>query len=303
VRRDPQRRPLPSSEQAGAHCMRRPHRCLWRAGAMFIGKNFGSGKRAIRAIWSTRLVDHVLIIRAMLLHNLRIKYLNRPAGFLAEFLRPAFVCVLHYFTFWAVNKKMPPGVSLEQFIWGAFLVWFTFSQIYFVLERSHSARVPRFPGVSRMHMRLAICVWSVISNATFTYVSVLLIIFRDNITFPDVPLTALILLITVTLAFGSALLSEAICRVVPFLEVVFHLFPWLIFLSSGIYFSIVYVPQKLAVVDIYNPVLHLVEYERYAFNPGYPIGLVSLWYPAACGISLLLLGLALNRRLRYRVAV
>jgi ABC-type polysaccharide/polyol phosphate export permease len=116
-------------------------------------------------------------------------------------------------------------------------------------------------------------------------------------------LTAYLVLLTAMIGLGFGLLSEAICRVVPILQPFFHLFPWLIFLSSGIYFSIVNVPEQLAIVDVYNPVLHLVEYERYAFDPGYPIGLVSLWYPAACAAGLLLLGLAMNRHFRYKVAV
>jgi ABC-type polysaccharide/polyol phosphate export permease len=253
---------------------------------------------------STGIVDQILIIRALLLRNLRLRYLNHPTGLFADFLRPAVVCIFHYFTFWAMNKKMPPGVSLEQFIWGAFLVWFTFSQIYFTLERARSRGTPRFPGVTAMHMRLAICAWSLTANVIFAYVSVLLMmVFGDNIALPDVPLTAFILLLTAMLGLGFGMLSEAICRVVPFLELFFHLFPWLIFLSSGIYFSIVNAPRQLAVVDLYNPVLHLVEYERYAFAPGYPITLVSLWYPAACATGVLLVGLALNRRLRYTVAV
>jgi ABC-type polysaccharide/polyol phosphate export permease len=224
-------------------------------------------------------------------------------GLLAEFVRPAAICILHYFTFWAVNKKMPSGVSLEQFIWAAFLVWFTFSQIYFTLEKTHSGGTLRFPGVSAMHLRLAICAWSVSANAVFTYVSVLLMmVFGDNIALPDVPLTAYILLLTAMLGLGLGLFSEAVCRVVPFLEIFFHLFPWMIFLSSGIYFSIMNVPRQLAVVDLYNPVLHLVEYERYAFDAGYPIALVSWSYPTACATGVLLVGLALNRRLRYTVA-
>jgi ABC-type polysaccharide/polyol phosphate export permease len=260
-------------------------------------------RRTAQARPSTGIVGHILIIRALLLRNLRLRYQNRPAGLFAEFVRPAVVCILHYFTFWAINKKMPPGVSLEQFIWAAFLVWFAFSQIYFNLERTRSSGSANFPGVSAMHLRLAICAWSLTVNAVFTCVSVLLMmVFGDNIAFPDVPLTAFVLLLTAMLGLGLGMLSEAVCRVVPFLELFFHLFPWLIFLSSGIYFSVVNVPRQLAVVDLYNPVLHLVEYERYAFDSGYPITLVSLWYPTACATGFLLLGLALNRRLRYTVA-
>jgi capsular polysaccharide transport system permease protein len=220
-----------------------------------------------------------------------------------EFLRPAIACVVHYFVFWALNKLMPPGVSLEQFIWAAFVVWFTLIQTYQGLQQPNRTNAPPFPGVSRMHMRLAICAWAVLANATFCYVSVfIMMIFGDNIGIPNIPLTALILLIAAAMGFGIGLLVEAICRVVPLLDPVFHLMPYIMFISAGIYFSTATEPPVMAAIFVYSPILHLIEYERYAFNPGYPVGFVSLTYPAFCAAALLVLGLTANRRFRYKTS-
>jgi ABC-type polysaccharide/polyol phosphate export permease len=250
----------------------------------------------------TQLVDHILIIRALVLRNIKLRYLNRPAGFLLEFFRPGIACIAHYYLFWAINKPMPPGMSLEQYIWAAFTVWLTFIRIYGDLQQPGRVKIPPFPGVTRMHARLAICVWMVIVNATFCYGSVLLMkIFGDQIAFPNIPLTAVVLLLAAILGLGVGMIVEGICRAVPLLEPFFHLTPYLLFISSGIYMTVAMAPPFMANLLLYFPNIHLCDYERYAFNPGYPIYLDSLSYAATCAIGILTLGLLINRRLRYTV--
>jgi capsular polysaccharide transport system permease protein len=248
---------------------------------------------------SVTLVDHIFIIRALLLRDLRLKYLSQPAGIFLEFLRPTLVCVLHYVVFLATGRPMAANIRLEQFIWGGFTIWLIFSTIAAML---HSARVgmkPPFPGATTMHMRMALAIWPVIVFTSFTYISVgLMIVFGDGIKFPDIPLTALLIFLTLAIAFGWGLLIEGIGRLVPLIAPITHFIPWLLFLSSGIYFSTATIPPQILAVDLFNPVLHLVEFERYAFDPGYPVYMVNLTYPALCAAILPLLGLALNRHIR-----
>ena len=248
---------------------------------------------------SLSLIDHIFIIRTLLLRDLRLKYLSHPAGIFLEFLRPTLVCGLHYFVFWATGRVFAASIPLEQFIWGGFMIWFIFSTVTAML---HSGRVSMklpFPGVSAMHVRIAVCIWPVIIFTCFTYISVALMkIFGDNIDFPNIPLSAVLILLTAAIGFGWGLLIEGLGRMVPLIEPVTHFIPWLLFLSSGIYFSTANLPPQILIVDLYNPMLHLLEFERYAFDPGYPVFLVNLTYPAICAAVLLLLGLALNRHIR-----
>ena len=244
------------------------------------------------------LTDHLMIIRALIFRMVRVKFMRAPAGFLLEFFQPTLSCVAHYFIFWAVSKGMPPGMSLEQFIWGAFTPWLTFSQTYHVLERLPGSKAPPIPGVTAMHARLVHVVWNIVSKGAFCYGSVaIMIVFGDNITFPNVPLTALILVLAATLGMGLGMSIEGICRVAPALDSIFHMLSYGLFITAGIYFSVSTSPLILMKFFVYNPLLHLVEYERYAFDPGYPVNLVSLTYPLAWAAGLLLSGLLINRRL------
>jgi capsular polysaccharide transport system permease protein len=190
---------------------------------------------------------------------------------------------------------------MEEFIWAGFMVWFVFSQICFGLQWRPPPRPP-FPGVTVMHMRLAMCAWPLIANGLFCYVSVfIMFIFGDDIRVPDVPLTCFVLLLAAMLGFGWGLFSEGICRAAPILGPLFHFIPWLVFLSSGIYFSVTSVPIQMATVDVYNPMLHLLEFERKAFDRSYPVSLLSLSYPATCAVVILFAGLIVNRYFRLTV--
>jgi capsular polysaccharide transport system permease protein len=261
---------------------------------------FASLSRGAKPGSPTYLVDHLFIIRALTLRNVRAKFIRSPLGFFMEFFAPALSCAAHYLIFWAGNKAMPPGTSLEQFIWAAFAVWLTFSNIYHTVERQVASKAPPIPGVTSMHVRMSHVAWNLISKTLFLYGSVALMkLFGDNVNFPDVPLTALILGIATVMGVGLGLSIDGICRVAPIFEPIFHILSYVLFITTGIYFSASQMPVSFATVFLYNPLLHLVEYERYAFNSGYPINVVSLHYPASWAAGLLLFGLMMNRRLRY----
>ena len=74
-------------------------------------------------------------------------------------------------------------------------------------------------------------------------------------------------------------------------KIIVKLMMWAIFVTSGQYISITSVRRTFAEILWFNPLLHLVEYERHAFDPGYPIALVTLIYPAAIAVALLMLAL------------
>lgn len=250
---------------------------------------------------SISLVDHVQLIRAILLRNIRLKNLKQPSGFLAEFLRPSVICVAHYFVFWAIGKQMPAGIAIEQFVWAAFTVWLTFNQIYTGLQLPLWAKAPPIPGATTMHARVALAVWATMSNITFCYISIfLMILFGDDIAIPNLPLTVVILLLAATLGFGLGLFVEAVCRQIPALYPIFHLLPYFLFITTGVYYSVATTPPAITPIFLYAPLLHLIEYERYAFESGYPTALVSLSYPAVCAACCLLIGLAVSRRVRHK---
>jgi capsular polysaccharide transport system permease protein len=244
-------------------------------------------------------LDHVLILRALILHFLRVKYRNNPFGAVMEFFRPVVVCVAHYILFSFVKKAIPPQTPIEVFVLAGFSVWFAYAHSYVAaFTKFHGGS--GFPGVTRMHIRIAKCAWEFFANIFFLYASVFCLkMCGDDIWIPDVPMTVGLFAITIALGLGVGLIWEAACRLAPVLEPFAHNFPWLVFVSAGIYFSLSLLPTFMADIFQYNPVLHLLELERYASDPGYPTALLSVPYAATCAALALLFGLLVNRHLRY----
>jgi capsular polysaccharide transport system permease protein len=246
-------------------------------------------------------MDTIFIVRALLLHDLRRRYMNSSIGFLSEFLRPTMICAAHWVLFSIVSRSLPQNLPIECFVLGGFSVWFTYSGSYHAgLAKLYYASV--LPGVTRMHVRMAHCAWAYFSNVFFLYVCVFgLKFFGDPIPIPDVPATAIILFTAGTMGFGVGLIWEGICRIAPYMEMIAHVFPWVLYVSSGIYFSLAQEITQMAAVFVWNPLLHLLELERWAFNPGYPIGEISPLYAGECAVGALLIGLLTNRKFRLLI--
>ena len=69
-------------------------------------------------------------------------------------------------------------------------------------------------------------------------------------------------------------------------------------MTAGLYFSLSLTPPEIAAWFWYNPLIHLLDYERHAFDPGYPVALLDLRYPAVVAAGTLLFGLLVHRGTR-----
>lgn len=248
------------------------------------------------------LLDHLFILRALILRYLRLKYRDNHFGVMMEFFRITVVVVCHYFAFWVRNKRMPADIPIETFVISSFAVWYALKDAWKATDGGW--RLPQgqalMPGVTPMHMRLAKAGWGFLKALSFCLAApVLLNLFGDRLDFPNVPLTVLIFLIATGIGFGCGMIVEALSHVWPASHLVSHVVLWLIYMTGGHYVSIVYLPWVTEQVFWFNPLLQLTEYQRNAAFPGYPIGLVGLLYPALFAAATLPIGLMLQRWLRH----
>lgn len=247
------------------------------------------------------LVDHLFILRALILRNIRFKYRDNAFGVVMQYFRISSVIVAHYFLFWVRSKPLPGHIPLECFVIAAFSNWYAFKDTFKATEGGWKFGATVVPGISQMHMRLAKAAWAFISTLFFSLIAaVVLNAFGDNVNYPDLGLTTLIIAISSALGFGFGLVVEALEDKWPMVEPVSHLLLWILFVTSGIYWSLAQTPPVVAAVFWWNPILNLTEYNRHSFEAGYPVALVSLLYPAVCAAGLWLIGLSLNRWLRAR---
>jgi ABC-type polysaccharide/polyol phosphate export permease len=278
-------------------------------GAAPNGGAAGAGVLAIpglaRADGSPRvgLIDHLFILRALILRSLRLKYRDNAFGISLEFVRIIVVVVCHYFAFWVKNKRMPAEIPIEVFVINSFAVWYAFKDAY--VAANGGWRLPAGPalmlGVTPMHMRLAKSGWGFLKALLFCLAApVLLNLFGDRLDYPDVLLTLVIFVIAGGAGFGYGMVVEQLAHRWPIVDVIAHNLLWLIYMTSGHYTSIVYLPWVVEQVFWFNPVLQLTEYQRHAAFFGYPVSLVTLTYPAEFAVATLFIGLTLHRWQRRR---
>ncbi len=251
---------------------------------------------------ATRIFDDVLIIRALILRNLRNKYRHNPLGLMLEFLQPIVVCTVHYWYFALAGRNVPNDDYLV-FVIGGFTIWFCFVYAFMgTLQRTGGANgVNKIPGVTEMHICLARSVWAFLLFFSFAYVVSFPAKWLGRpLSPPNLLLTATTYGLAAALGFAFGLVTNAIEDVLPALGPFLKLFRWALFITSGIYDSLSTIGQTFLPIVWYNPLIHLAEYERHAFDAGYPIFFADLWYPVYVLFGLLFVGLAANRALARR---
>ena len=250
----------------------------------------------------TACLDDLLIIRAIILRNLRTKHIDNPFGFFIEFLRPVAICAAHYFYFALLNRPVP-GHQYLIFTVGGFTIWFTFAAAYqgAVDGATWPVGMTMIPGISKMHLRVAKALWAYVLYVFFAFAIIPpLLLFGQDVSLPNLPITLVTYGIATGLGLGYGLICDSISLSLPGLMPFIKILEWAVFITSGVYDSLVTMPYLMAQIVQYNPLIDLAEYQRYAYYPAYPVYLVTLTYPLAWMLVLVFCGLMLNRALCNR---
>ena len=245
-----------------------------------------------------RLVDHVMILHALVLRDLRAHHRGNALGVLVELVRPAVVVFVHYWLFFWLEKPMPGRIPIEVFVLAGFSVWFAFQATW--AGASTGGRWPAgataWPGVTDLHLRLAKAGWGLMLNLAFCLLALApLAVIGIEDPAPSVPETCLVFAMAGGSGFGFGLVLEGFGRRLAFVKTVEKLATWALFVTSGLYFSLATTPAIVARWYWYNPLLHLIEHQRHAFDAGYPVAMLDLRYPAVVTVALLVTGLLVYR--------
>jgi capsular polysaccharide transport system permease protein len=208
--------------------------------------------------------------------------------------------LFHYFLFVALKKPMPARIPVELFIIGSFTIWF--AAVHVLRSTGHTGRDGRgIPGVTGLHLAIARGVWEFLSMLSYAIACVLLLTllgFREPL--PNVLATTAYFMLAVLMGFGLGLILLASGRMFAATEALKKNLYWILYVTSGHYFSISQGRHGLADLVWWNPILHLSELQRRALYPGYPIELVTYWYPATMAAALIVIGLLLEKCTRNR---
>jgi capsular polysaccharide transport system permease protein len=276
-------------------------RRLPRLGMKFAPVGGGLSQKEIvgNLFWSQHLVDHLFIIRALILRELKMKHQGSRFGFFVEFIQPVFIIGVHYFGFTIMNRFMPGHIGIGLFVIGGFTTWFALSHSARGRHGKHSHIPLLVPNVTRMHSVVAGIAWECISNMFLCWSGVLaFVVVGGKDPLPNVVLSTCVYFIAGLVGYGIRLIFGALGEVFSLIHSIKVAFMWLMFFTGGVYFSASKIDNPFGDAVLYNPALHLLEYQRRALFPGYPTATVSLTYPIVCAIFLIFAGLVLDRQVQ-----
>jgi ABC-type polysaccharide/polyol phosphate export permease len=261
------------------------------------------GRRGARASLFAG-IDHLFIIRSLILRELATRHQRvGKVGFLVEFIMPTVVILLHYYVFLALSRYMPAGIPVELFVLGGFPIWFTVRNTASKITRrgEGGTGVIFLPGISQVHFLLAGAIWECAAMIFMLYAGLAVAeLLGCDEPIPNILVSMPLFAVAATIGTGARLVFEAISSIWPLFKGIKKVLLFATFLTSGIYYSgkSTSTQDLLTEISWYNPLIHLISYERRALWPGYPISQVSLAYPIEWAVGLMIVGLLMNRWLK-----
>ena len=243
------------------------------------------------------------VIKALILREVHTLYGNTKLGYLWALFQLIFNIAIFWGIRYIVHAQTPNGMSMLVYLMGGFIPWYLFNDTVARCMSAVGANLSllTFPQVTELDLMVSrtIVVWGTqIVCAVILLVMGLLVGESWRLYRPDALLASLIF--APLLGFGTGLIAASMARIYPTLEKIIPLFLRVLFFASGIFFSPSNFPSKIAKYLMLNPVMQLIEWQRYGFSsttnpPTYSIAYIASW----C-IGSLVLGLLLERYVRGR---
>lgn len=249
-------------------------------------------------------VSQLFVVHALILRETRTRFGAHQLGYLWALLEPVIWILTFYALFVLGNRSGPDGMDTISFLATGIIPFELFSKTYDRGSLSISANRAMlfYPQVQPLDLVYA---RSILESATFVTVFLIVVggnaLVQGDLTIDSALRVVLGLALAGTLgmAFGLVLcslsvVSNSVDRVKgPLLRPMF----WV----SGLFFTANSLPKAARDILLWNPVLHCVELVRDGMFPSYQSRYASISYVLIWIVSLLFIGLTLERGVRSKV--
>lgn len=244
------------------------------------------------------------VLHALVMREVHTLYGNTRLGYLWAIIQTAFSIGI----FWGIRTILgahaPHGMSMLIFLLCGFIPWHMFSDTVARCMKAVSANqaLLTFPQVTELDLMLArlIVVWGTQLVCAIVILSVAAALGQPvGLRHPGT--LAATLFFAPILGIGIGLVFASLARLWPTLDKLLPICLRILFFASGVFFTVSRLPSRLSDILMLNPIMQLIEWQRYGFShsssaPIYSVTYISVW----CLIALCL-GLLLERYVRGRV--
>lgn len=238
------------------------------------------------------------VISALTLRETKTRYSNNRLGFFWALIEPFAHVIVFIGIFSAIGRTVPIGDSMGLFILTGIIPWQLYSNTVSNIMRSLNSNkaLLGYPQI----MPLDIVISRIIIEASTLLVVFLIFLagfshlgFKIEISNFLQMFGAYILLLL--LATGVGLINISIIGIFPSYENIYSAFSRPLYFISGVFFTAdMLAPEVYEAID-FNPLIHLIEWFRSGFYPGYQSDLYHPEYAVAVCFIVFTLGLTVER--------
>jgi capsular polysaccharide transport system permease protein len=246
------------------------------------------------------------VVFALMIREMKIRYGRSRMGYAMALITPALQKGLMVTIMVLYERKAPLGPSAVLFYWAGLssyhMFGFTVSKCLISLKYAKKDRI--LPVVRPPDMLLA---RGILEGSTNTVVNIigftLIYIFDTKMALPGAPLYVIeSMVLMLMLGLGVSFIMSVFCVFFPTLMYLWRAVSVVLMLVSGTYKVADTLPPAIRDVLWWNPVSHGIELFRLGFYPTYPDIFISVPYLTTCACGSLVVGLALERVMRRRIA-
>lgn len=244
-------------------------------------------------------------IRALLLRELQTRFGQYRLGYLWVFLEPLLTIGIMVLLFSTIRQRMAPGIEFEVFLINGIIPFFMFrTGVMFGTSAVESNKgLFSYRSVKPIDALLARNILELLLKFTaYVGFSIGLLWFGYSISFSNIPQLLGYWLLLFIFTLGCSLIFLVIADFSKEITKILSSLFLVIYLTSGILYSIHIIPPQYQVYLLYNPLIHLFELMRHAVAPTYQlVSGISLSYFMIWMIVTLFIGLLMYKRFERRM--
>ncbi len=261
----------------------------------------------IRRAWIAALRLNVRVIAALVRRETRAHFGEHRLGYLWAIIEPtlhlsAFIILFSY----VLGRRSPLGGNLTLFLLTGLVPYFLYYKLatYLTSAIASNKALLNLPPVKPIDVLVS---RAIIEASTYLLVGVLMMTglflidgVREAIPWNPLNLAGAILA-SVTFGFGMGTINSAIQSFVPNWATLVSYFLGPLYLLSGVWFMPDQMPPPLRDYLLYNPILHLILWFRSGFYPPNAALFLDRGYALTWALSVVIVGLVLQRVLVRRI--
>ncbi len=238
------------------------------------------------------------VISALTLRETRSRYGNSKLGFFWALFEPFAHVVVFIGIFSALDRATPIGESMGIFILTGIVPWLLYSNIVSNVMGGLSSNKPLlgYPQVMPMDITLS----RVILESSTLLLVLLFFLGIAAYLGLSIKIDSFLQMLSaagliILLATGMGLINAAIIPHYPSYASIYSAFSRPLYFISGIFFTSDFLPPEVYETIDFNPLIHLIEWFRIGFYPGFDSDLVDKSYAITVCVSIFTIGLIVER--------